>query len=511
MKKITITILTIFIVLIFAGCSLFGIRIDTSNWILHELGETGISVLLPEDMAVEDGNDGSITLSNDEVRFTVTWEDELYPDLESLAGTAGRDEEIQTEIVRVSDTELVQLLSEEDLKNKYYGITSDGDTYCVVVEASEDSEIKHAGAVISAITETICIEREDGAESSVTHDLEVPASETDTLVLVNERIPLPDNWEDMASLVSIPDSKGEMVKIDRSAGKAFLKLRQDLLEEGIDAEIDAAYEKNGSDHPEHETGLALDLYLTADGTEADAGDQADWSMIHDKIAEYGFILRYPEGGEYYTGCDYLPQHIRYVGVEAAERITGENVTLEEYLGKDPASVDYMVLVNKEHALPENWEDKIELTYMTNNSDEEIGVERITYEAYLKLKEALLEDGVHTDINTAYRSVQDQKDLTSEFLVKYGEDYVRNYVAEPGFSEHHTGLAIDLYLESVDAWAKIEARLPEFGFILRYPQGKEDVTGYSYEPWHIRYVGKDAAEAIMSEGLTLEEYIGRQAE
>lgn len=509
MKKTIITILTIFIVLTFAGCGLFGIRIDTSDWVQHELGETDISVLLPEDMTVSDGDNGSITLSNDEVSFTMTWEDELYPDLESLADIACQGEEIQTEIVTVNDTELVQLLTDDDLKIELYGIANDGDTYCIEVEASEEAEVKHARAVITAITETICIEREEGAESSITHDFNVPESETDTLVLANERIALPDNWEDTISLVSIPDSEGEMVKIDRSAGKAFLKLRRDLIEEGIDAEIEDAYEKNDSDHPEHETGLALDLQLIADEEETDTDDQAAWSLIHDKIAEYGFILRYPEGGEYYTGCEYTPEHIRYVGAEAAEKIAGENITLEEYLGKDPASVDYMVLVNKEHPLPENWEDTIELTYMSNNSDEKIGVERITYEAYLKLKEALLEDGVHTDINTAYRSVQDQKDLAKELLYKYGENYVENYVAEPGLSEHHTGLAIDLYLESVSAWAKIEARLPEFGFILRYPQGKEKVTGYSYEPWHIRYVGKDAAEEIMSEGITLEEYTERQ--
>ncbi len=510
MKKTIITILIIFIVLTFAGCDLFGIKIDTSNWILHELGETGINVLLPEDMAEADGDNESITLANDEVCFTMTWTDELYPDLESLSAIAGQDEEIQTEIVTINDTELVQVSAEDDdIKIKLYGIAPDGDTYSIEIDASDEAEIKHARAVISSITETICKEHEEGAKTSVTHDFKVPASETDTHVLTNERIALPDNWEDTISLVNIPNSEHEMVKIDRSAGKAFLELRRDLLEEGIDAEIGAAYDKTDLDHPEHDTGLALDINLIADEEGADADDQATWSIVLDKIAEYGFILRYPEGGEYYTGCKYMPHHIRYVGVEAAEKIAGENITLEEYLGKDPASVDYMVLVNKEHALPENWEDNIELTYMVNNYDEEIGVERITYEAYLKLKEALLEDGVHTDINTAYRSVQDQKDLTSEFLVKYGENYVKNYVAEPGFSEHHTGLAIDLYLESVDAWAKIEARLPEFGFILRYPQGKEDITGYSYEPWHIRYVGKDVAKEIMAEGITLEEYTERQ--
>ena len=511
MKKTIITILAIFILLTFAGCSLFGIKIDTSNWIMHELGETGISILLPEDMAEENSDEEGIFMKNEEVSFTVKWTDELYPDLVSLAANVANSEDTEAEIVTVNDAELVQVSSgDKDTEIEFYGIAPDGDTYCIELDVSEEAEIKHAKAVLSAAAETICMEHEEWTGTTATTcDFTAPVSETDHLVLVNERIALPDNWEEKISLVSIPNASGELVKTDRAAGKAFLKLRSELLEEGIDAEIDAAYEKNDLDNPEHETGLALDLCLVADGEEVAAGDQETWPVIYDKLAEYGFILRYPEGGEYYTGCDYDPQHIRYVGLEAAEKIADENITLEEYLGKDPASVDYLVLVNKEHALPENWEDDIELTYMVNNYDEKIGVERITYEAYLKLKDAILEDGVHTDINTAYRSVQDQKELASEFLVKYGADYVKNYVAEPGFSEHHTGLAIDLYLESVDAWAKIEARLPEFGFILRYPLGKESITGYSYEPWHIRYVGKDAAAEIMSEGITLEEYTERQ--
>ncbi|MBQ1805909.1 MAG: M15 family metallopeptidase, partial [Oscillospiraceae bacterium] len=91
-------------------------------------------------------------------------------------------------------------------------------------------------------------------------------------------------------------------------------------------------------------------------------------------------------------------------------------------------------------------------------------------------------------------------------VKYGTDYVKAYVAVPGYSEHHTGLAIDLYLESPDVWAKIHAKLADCGFILRYPQGKEAVTGYAYEPWHIRYVGVETAREITARGLALEEYL-----
>ena len=91
-----------------------------------------------------------------------------------------------------------------------------------------------------------------------------------------------------------------------------------------------------------------------------------------------------------------------------------------------------------------------------------------------------------------------------------------YVAKPGYSEHQTGLALDLSLydaqddrvedDDVEAYAKLFPHLHEFGFILRYPEGKEDVTGYSFEPWHIRCVGVEVASQIYENGWTLEEYV-----
>ena len=87
-----------------------------------------------------------------------------------------------------------------------------------------------------------------------------------------------------------------------------------------------------------------------------------------------------------------------------------------------------------------------------------------------------------------------------------------YSARPGHSEHQSGLAMDVgaidnNYGQTPAGQWLNAHCAEYGFILRYPQGKESITGYMYEPWHIRYVGSAAAEAIMANGLTLEEYLG----
>ena len=183
------------------------------------------------------------------------------------------------------------------------------------------------------------------------------------------------------------------------------------------------------------------------------------------------------------------------------------------------TTDYMVLVNQQNPLPDNWE--IDLTYMKNSLGDDVAVERRAYEAYKNLKAVLAEEDIFIDLDSAYRSIAEQQQIVDDFTTKYGEDYVKQFVAVPGYSEHHTGLALDLYLnidgEDVyensemmkhpEIWAQIHAKLPEFGFILRYPEGKEEITGYAYEPWHIRYIDSpDIAGQITEKGLTLEEYL-----
>lgn len=193
-------------------------------------------------------------------------------------------------------------------------------------------------------------------------------------------------------------------------------------------------------------------------------------------------------------------------------------------GFDGSETDYMVLVNKENRIPGNWEEHLELVIMMNSLGDEVQVEEKAYDAYLDLKKALAAEGVFVDLDSAYRSVAEQQRIADDFTERYGEDYVKQYVAVPGFSEHHTGLALDLYLnidgtdvymnedmvQYPEIWVKIHEKLADHGFILRYPEGKEEITGYSYEPWHIRYIDDaEKAAEITEKGLTLEEYLGQQ--
>lgn len=183
-------------------------------------------------------------------------------------------------------------------------------------------------------------------------------------------------------------------------------------------------------------------------------------------------------------------------------------------------IDYLVLVNKLNPLPDGWEDALETIHFTNSVGDDVEVEKKAYDAYLELKADLEKEGVHVDLDSARRSVADQQRIMDEFTKEYGADYAKKTVAEPGYSEHHTGLALDLYLiidgkdivenedmmEYPEVWAKIHAKLADHGFILRYLDGDEHITGYGYEPWHIRYLDDAAiAKEITDKGITFEEY------
>src|SRR5699024_4260346 len=119
--------------------------------------------------------------------------------------------------------------------------------------------------------------------------------------------------------------------------------------------------------------------------------------------------------------------------------------------------------------------------------------------------------------TEYRTYNKNEDIFDAYVEEHGEDEANNFSARPGESEHQSGLTMDVTSEDVDfqltvefaeteegKWLKENAA--EFGFIIRYPEDKEDITEYQYEPWHLRYVGKKAAEEMVKKGLTLEEYL-----
>ncbi len=495
-------LLTLCAAFVLAACA---VKIDTSLWRYYDFEELGAALALPEDLEPDGAAGALFHGKNAELELTVSKRGELFADLEELAADAGGAAPREAEIAARGGVPLVRL-SGEDRAAEYDLIGLDGDAYRVCITIGGDVKEKRAAALLAAVWESVCSEPPAGAET-VRVRAAAHTPDPDYLVLVNRRRALPENWEETLDLATTADSSGALVRAERGVCKAFFALRRALAREGVQIGLASALGSEG----EHPTGLALDLSLTLDGRGVREPSELlqypdIWARVHARLAEFGFILRYPADGTYETGHACEPWHIRYVGAGAAREIAERGVTLEEYLGTDPAAIDYLVLVNAQNALPEGWEDEVEIVYTTNRHGENVGVERTAYAAYCGLRDALAAEGAPLDINSAYRTVASQQALAASYLEKYGADYVKRYVAVPGYSEHRTGLALDLYLQSPDVWAKIHARLAEFGFILRYPEGKEAITGYAYEPWHVRYVGVGAAREIAERGLALEEYL-----
>ncbi|MDT3414708.1 MULTISPECIES: D-alanyl-D-alanine carboxypeptidase family protein [Brevibacillus] len=182
--------------------------------------------------------------------------------------------------------------------------------------------------------------------------------------------------------------------------------------------------------------------------------------------------------------------------------------------------DLVVVVNKERALPADYvpprlvEPNVPFTFSGKAEKRLLREEaaRALEELFAKAKQ----DGIQLYGVSGYRSYQTQKGLFEGYVKTQGAEHANRYSAQPGKSEHQTGLAIDVagtdpstLLEEPFADTRegkwLAEHCAEFGFIIRYLKGKEEITGYAYEPWHIRYVGKEVAKEIMSSGVTLEEY------
>jgi zinc D-Ala-D-Ala carboxypeptidase len=181
----------------------------------------------------------------------------------------------------------------------------------------------------------------------------------------------------------------------------------------------------------------------------------------------------------------------------------------------------LALVNKEFGLTGDYKpvDLVRPNVPFVFGSQDIEKAYIREEAAKALEEmfaAAEKEGLYLTAISGYRSYQYQEALLEREIAQYGEEKAVKAVAPPGNSEHQSGLAMDISSKSNDfqvsipfentpegKWLKENAH--KHGYILRYPKGKEDITGYQYEPWHFRYVGKEAAQVIFENDWTLEEY------
>lgn len=212
--------------------------------------------------------------------------------------------------------------------------------------------------------------------------------------------------------------------------------------------------------------------------------------------------------------------------EDSSRDTGEeedveddnvNLDLEEDIF-NPSST--AVLVNKSYSLNEEDapDDLVLVDVPTVLESVEIRqMRQVAADALKEMFSAAEEEGIILHARSGYRSYQTQVQLFNNYVENHGEEAANRYSARPGESEHQTGLAMDVTSESVNyqlteafgeteegIWVKENAH--DYGFIIRYPEGKEAITGYIFEPWHLRFLGKELATDVYESGLTYEEYL-----
>ena len=162
----------------------------------------------------------------------------------------------------------------------------------------------------------------------------------------------------------------------------------------------------------------------------------------------------------------------------------------------PKYVNGILIVSKKYAIPSD--------FKADNAE--------ALKALSDLQAAAKKAGYSLPTRSAYRSYSTQASLYERYKKSYGQEYTDGRAARPGHSEHQTGLAFDIGIATVSfgstkAGIWLNNNCAKYGFIIRYPEYKEAITGYNYEPWHVRYVGVDIATEIMDKKITLEEYLG----
>ncbi len=261
------------------------------------------------------------------------------------------------------------------------------------------------------------------------------------------------------------------------------------------------------------TSAPTGITLSYNSAEVIVGQTIEYPVVSETISEVwtssdSSIATVDSAGNI-TGVSEGSCIIRVVSAEDSSLGAEVKVTVKSSSGIQEIDgvtyVDGILIANKTYALPESYNPG--------------GLTAETSAAFSELAAGAANDGLSIYVSSGFRSYLDQDAIYNNYVAQSGQATADTFSARPGHSEHQTGLAIDVN-EISDAFIGtpeaiwLEEHCTEYGFIIRYPKGKQQTTGYKYEPWHIRYVGKtvaqqfkDAAAAAGDPYYTLEEYLG----
>jgi len=220
----------------------------------------------------------------------------------------------------------------------------------------------------------------------------------------------------------------------------------------------------------------------------------------------------------YNNLDrYLSYYQKNPTKDLSEIVTLINVNRDSnyYENTTPTdtSKDTLMLVNKYNYLSQDYTPENLVNVSSSYAYDGNIARQDVLDAFKEMYNDALKDGITLILNSSYRSYSEQDETWLTRKKAYGTEKADQYAARAGYSEHQTGLALDINqfnttekdFENTPAFTWLSNNAYKYGFILRYPEGKENITGYSYESWHYRYVGKDVAKKITDEGITFDEY------
>ena len=240
-------------------------------------------------------------------------------------------------------------------------------------------------------------------------------------------------------------------------------------------------------------------------------DKVESLYEHELIEDISEYMKFD-----YFKSENLYRYIDYYYNDYEEAVVHVNIGLDNEFYTDAKVITEFseeVLANKYNKLDETFEPKnlTQIKESCTKGNNAQYLDRIAQAAFEEMCDAAIEKDMHILANSAYRSYKEQQDVYDTYLGLYGKNYVDNYVAVPGFSEHQTGLALDVAAKGYNTfknsleYAWMLENSYKYGFILRYPSEKQNITGYKYEAWHFRYVGLEAAKYIYENDITYEEY------
>ena len=374
-------------------------------------------------------------------------------------------------------------------------VTAQGVGECTITVQSEKNESVSAQidvVVLPHVQKIIAAETEFSLKPDQVQTISVQMSPQ---IVYNDSV----KWSSSDETIAKVDQQGTVTAC--AEGKCIITVQSNDVP-GVSAQVEVTVLPPPQSIKVNQESVSLtrggSMNLSAQVMPENAYDRTlDWKSSNEEVAtvdENGNLTAKSAGNCTVTvSSKVMPQ----ISAEIAVTVTAPAYS---YAGHQAAGVTYIngiLIANKTYALPSD--------YNPGNNPQAVA-------ALYEMFNAAKQEGITLFVKSGFRSYIDQYIIYNDWVAQDGQVNADRYSARPGHSEHQSGLAFDLNDVS-QAFASspegiwLAANCHKYGFIIRYPQGKEHITGYIYEPWHVRYLGKELSQKVYDSGLCLEEYLG----